>query len=522
MTLRKKLILLFSGLLAIVILLFGLVIFSVIRSTWIESVDSTLHETADQVISNSRSYPIREFGAPVKVGVILPQLDIFRASGVMVQAWSLQSDGTHEFGAASDNLGDFHDPLDANALDAETATYTIATVQGTDLRVFTSPIRVLGQERAFGSIQVAASMETINAATQKLALLMVLFAALAMLSSFVLGTWLSNQVLKPVEALTTAAASISSAKDLRIRLPLNGPMDELGRLTAVFNTMMDRIEHLFGVQQRLVADVSHELRTPLTTIRGNLDLAKRYGMDAESLEAIECESLRMQRLVNDLLLLARADNGSLTLDMNEVDLDSVLGEVQRDSRALTQGRDLRVRVEHLEPVRVKGNADRLKQLMLNLLTNAIKFTPDGGEIRLLLRVENGSAALRVTDTGVGIQPEDLPHIFYRFYRADHSRTRGQSEEGSGLGLAIAYWIAQAHGGTIEVESTPGKGTTFCIRLPLIQTDSQPATCIHTDEIPSTYSRLALQRLGFIYRKIGAPENATATPTQDALQLPELK
>jgi signal transduction histidine kinase len=517
MTIRKKLILLFSGLLAIVIMLFGLVIFSVIRSTWIETVDSTLRETTDQVISNSRSYPIREFGAPLRMGVILPQLNIFRASGVMVQAWSINTDGTREFGAASDNLGDFHDPLDTAALGSETATYTIANVQGTDLRVLTSPIRVLGEDRVFGSIQVAASMETINAATQKMALLMVLFAALAMFSAFMLGTWLSNLVLKPVEALTTAAASISSAKDLRIRLSWNGPMDELGRLTSVFNTMMDRIEHLFGVQQRLVADVSHELRTPITTIRGNLDLAKRYGMDAESLEAIECETQRMQRLVNDLLLLARADNGSLTLEMAEVDLDSILGDVQRDSRALIQGRDLRVQIDHLEAVRVKGNADRLKQLILNLLTNAIKFTPDGGEIRLSLRPEKGGAALRVTDTGVGIQPEDLPQIFYRFYRADHSRTRGQDTEGSGLGLAIAYWIAQAHGGTIEVESTPGMGTTFCIRLPLL---CAPPCTLH-ENATSSYSQLALQRLGFMNRKRILSATQTPAESREAVRLPEL-
>lgn len=139
MTIRKKLILLFSGLLAVVILAFSLVIFTVIRSTWIESVDSTLRETTEQVISNSRSYPIREFGAPVRMGVILPQLDIFRASGVLVQAWSLQADGTREFGAASDNLGDFRDPLDPRALGSESATYTTTRLQGTDLRVLTSP-----------------------------------------------------------------------------------------------------------------------------------------------------------------------------------------------------------------------------------------------------------------------------------------------------------------------------------------------------------------------------------------------
>jgi len=315
------------------------------------------------------------------------------------------------------------------------------------------------------------------------------------LASLGLGYWLSDQTLKPIEALTEAADNIATAKDLETRLNWNGPMDELGRLTVVFNRMMDRLEHLFTAQRRLVADVSHELRTPLTAIRGNLDLVKRYGMDDTSLEAMQSETARMSRMVDDLLLLARADYGNLTIEMSEIDLDTVVGEVFKEARILAKDRNLLVRIHQIEPVRLNGNADRLKQLLLNLVSNAIKFTPDGGQIGLALRHSGNEAILQVTDTGVGIEPEDLTHVFDRFYQADTSRTRVSNSGGAGLGLSIAKWIVEAHGGTIEVKSTPNVQTVFTVKLPISQ-----QTFPLVSEDGQSYSSMALQKLGLSRRK----------------------
>ncbi|MBZ0282745.1 MAG: HAMP domain-containing histidine kinase [Anaerolineae bacterium] len=498
MTIRRKLILLYSGLLALVILAFGLTTFAVIQSAWIESLDRDLTETAVQIKNNSRSYSIPEFGGTVRIRVELPQLDIFRASGVLVEAWSIGADGKPEFGAASDNLGDFRDPLDAQSLGADAPVYQNVRINNTELRVLTWPIRVIGQEGLFGNIQVAASLETVNQATRQLSFFMLGGGILAVLGSLALGWWLSNQTLNPIEAITEAADSISTAKDLGTRIPWNGPMDERGRLISVFNHMMDRLEHLFGAQQRLVADVSHELRTPLTAIRGNLDLARRYGMDTLSMEAIEDETARMQRLVNDLLTLARADFGGLTLDMTEIDVDTIVTEVFKEARLLATDRNLLIKITHIEPIRIKGNPDRLKQLLLNLVSNAIKFTPNGGQISFGLRREGDEAVLQVSDTGVGIQPEDLERIFDRFYQADSSRTRVHDGEGSGLGLSIAKWIAEAHGGTIGVQSTPSKETTFTVRVPVLP---QPPASPKTEDM--SYSTIALQMLGLSRRKRAA-------------------
>lgn len=468
MTIRKKLTLLYSGLLAGFIIVFSVVIYGVIRSAWLETVDSTLWETTEQVINNSRAYRVREFGSPTNITISLPELDVFRASGVGVQVWSDLERTQPTLAGVSANLSDYRRPLDPATLGTFASVYTSVLVSNMELRVLTRTVSVAGQTKPLYNIQVGASLETINSATEKLSVLMLVGGGLSVGISFVVGLWLTHQTMRPLEGIICAADSVSTEKDLQTRLPWAGPMDELGRLTSVFNHMMDRLEHLFGVQQRFVADVSHELRTPLTTIRGNLDLAKRYGMDAASLEAIESETDRMARMVNDLLLLARADYGGQTLDMAELDLDTVLMDVYRQAQILAKDRELQIRVTAIEPIRVVGNADRMKQLLLNLVNNAIHFTPDGGHIRLRLARVNDRAQLQVEDTGVGIAPEHLERIFDRFYQADSSRVRTQNgSSGTGLGLSIAQWIVQAHGGTIEVHSELNKGTTFTVTLPAL-------------------------------------------------------
>jgi two-component system, OmpR family, sensor kinase len=308
--------------------------------------------------------------------------------------------------------------------------------------------------------------------------------AAAVIVSDLDGTWLSRRALRPITNITAAAASIAKTDDLSTRLKWTGPQDEVGNLVSVFNDMMGRLQDLFSVQQRFVADVSHELRTPLTAIKGNVEIIRRYGMDEMSLEAIESETERMTRMVNDLLLLARADYGGLTLELEPLDLDTVALEAHQQARVLVKDRDITVALGRFEPVRVRGHADRMKQLLLNLLSNAIKFTPDGGRITLSLYPEGENAVLQVADTGIGIAEEDLKRIFERFWQADSSRVRGvqNTESSAGLGLAIVKWIVDAHDATIDVESEFGQGTAFTVKIPLLQSDK-------FGERPVTGSRL---------------------------------
>ncbi len=472
MTIRSKLILLYSGLLAIIIVAFGITLFAVTRWVLVSSVQNTLTDTAAQIWKYSQAYEIPVFGKPRIVVSFPDDLDFFRAPGVAVQVWQI---GNGDPVLLTSNLGDYSDPIDPDALmheqqnssdsDDINSRYSDVTVSGVQYHVLTFPYPVEGGRVV---IQAATSFEAVNQSSQGMFVFIVIATTIALIGSMVLGWMLANRVLKPIDDITRSALQITAAADLKTRLVWNGPMDEMGRLVSVFNRAMERLEHLFTVQQRFVADVSHELRTPLTAISGNVEIIKRYGMDQDSIDAIESEAKRMSRLVNDLLLLARADNGELKLNIGELDLDIVVGEAYREARILAKDRDLKVTVVDFEPVRIRGDADRLKQLLSNLLINAIKFTPDGGQIIINLRKTEHDAVLQVQDTGIGISPEDLQRIFDRFYQADESRVRLNNTEGAGLGLSIAQWIAQAHGGKIQVDSTVGEGTTFTVTIPHIE------------------------------------------------------
>jgi signal transduction histidine kinase len=230
--------------------------------------------------------------------------------------------------------------------------------------------------------------------------------------------------------------------------------------------MLTRIEQLFHAQQRFVADVSHELRSPLTAVRGNMDLLRRGAANdpeerAQVLGAIDSEVERMSRLVSDLLLLARSDSG-VTLEKHPVELDTLLLDVYR--QAQLTARSVRIALGAEDQAIVMGDRDRLKQVLLNLVDNAIKYTPAGGEVTLSLTKDDQWVRISVQDTGIGVAPEDVPHLFDRFYRVDKARSRDAG--GTGLGLAIAKSVVDAHGGRITVDSKAGQGSIFTVWLPL--------------------------------------------------------
>lgn len=469
MTLRKKLIFWYTSLLGIILILFGASLYWFTRLALINTVDESLKDTANLVILNGGVYTRSEFGAPDEVRIRVPQLDLFEASTMFIQVWEL--DDTPEVIGQSNNLRGYQmTPLDAAMLSAinsdnqdSAGILTNTMINGSVYRVLTQPFIFWGRKFA---VQTATSLATVNQASRELIIVIAAGMGFAMAGSAMMAMGFADRALKPIAQLTAAAARIAETDDLKTRLEYHGPPDEIGRMNSVFNQMMERLESLFHVQQRFVADVSHELRTPLTAIRGNLDLIKRYGADQESLDAIQSEAERMSRLVADLLLLARADYGGLTLDLAPLDLDTTISEVYREARVLAKDQNLTITIGDFDPVRVQGDADRLKQLFLNLVSNAIKFTPEGGSVTINLRRTYDDAVVEVIDTGIGIAEEDLKRIFDRFYQADPARVR--KGEGSGLGLSIARWITEAHGGRIKVTSEVGKGTTFIVFIPHIE------------------------------------------------------
>ena len=282
------------------------------------------------------------------------------------------------------------------------------------------------------------------------------------------GTFaVAGNALRPVADMTQVARAIAASRGFSRRVDEPARMDELGRLARTFNEMLSSLEEVYRSQQRFVADAAHELRTPLTAIQGNIDLMKRNPdmPAAEQIEAfsyLDSEARRLSRIVSELLTLARADAGQ-TLERRPVELDRVLLDALAELRPLVQ--DHRVELGEIEPVVVLGDPDRLKELILNLLDNSIKYTRTGGRISVALENEARGVILTVRDSGIGIGAGDLGHVFERFYRGDPARSRDPG--GSGLGLAIVDWIVDQHDGEITVDSTSGQGTTVTVRLPLL-------------------------------------------------------
>lgn len=285
-----------------------------------------------------------------------------------------------------------------------------------------------------------------------------------------LGWRLAAGALRPIAGITETARLIAASRsfDRQLRVD-NQAQDEVGRLAMTFNEMLASLRQAYERERQFVADASHELRAPLTTLLGNLDLLLRAWdrLPLEDRRAIladlQGETLRMKRLVEELLTLARADAGE-GLQRQPVELDRIALEVFRSFR--TQAREHVLRVEAFEPVLVKGDPDLLRGMAVELVDNALRYTPAGGSVTLSLTTRGGEALFSVTDTGMGIEAEALPFIFDRFYRADRARSRQSG--GTGLGLSIVRRIVEQHGGRVEVESQVGVGSRFTVYLPLLQ------------------------------------------------------
>ncbi|MFO7170751.1 MAG: ATP-binding protein, partial [Chloroflexota bacterium] len=325
---------------------------------------------------------------------------------------------------------------------------------------------VTKEPEVVGVAQIARAMDETEMALNIFAYALLGGGVVVLLAAARGGTWLTRAAFRPIDEIAATAQSIVHAEDLSRRVPVPAAQDELQRLTITINDLLARMEALFSAQRRFIADVSHELRTPLAAMQGNLDvLARGAARDpellAESIADMRREAARLIRMTNDLLLLARSDTG-FELHREPVELDTLLLEVHRELRPLAGEVTLAIGEE--DQAVVLGDRDRIKQALLNLGINAIQHTPAGGTVTLGLSRQGEWAALTVADSGTGIAPEDLPHIFDRFYRADQSRSRNRG--GAGLGLAIVRWVAEVHGGRVTVSSVPGSGSTFTLLLPL--------------------------------------------------------
>jgi heavy metal sensor kinase len=317
-------------------------------------------------------------------------------------------------------------------------------------------------------IQVGEPMGDFFEAIARFRTAMLIAIPLLLLVATAGGYWMSTRALAPVDQITRAAQNITG-HDLSTRVEVPQTGDEMQRLAETMNAMLRRIESAFLRITHFTADASHELRTPVALIRTQAELALRKSRSAteyrEALEEILTESEHTSRLIENLMLLARADAGTEALKLERLDAAELAKSVFARGRTLAEAKSVKWNDEISNgAVWIQADALALSRLLLILIDNSVKYTPANGQIRVGVRGNNGSAVIEVQDTGIGISAEDLPHIFERFYRADKARSRESG--GAGLGLSIGQWIAKAHGGEITVQSSPGGGSVFRVRIPV--------------------------------------------------------
>ncbi|HYR71350.1 MAG TPA: heavy metal sensor histidine kinase [Candidatus Acidoferrum sp.] len=459
LSIRTRLTLWYSGLLLVILAAIGALSYSWLRRTVHQDLDASLLTVARAIRdTGAPDRPEREVEALLRE-MLGPELydKFFRL---------LDPEGRpHPFGSRP--RGDAL-PLSAAArARAARGESTLETVPGPGaepLRVFTMPIVRNG--RVVDIVQVGTSVRRAEAVLDRylhtLLVLIPLGVGLAALG----GAVIARAALRPVDEMTRTARRIT-AEDLSRRVERPGTGDEMERLALTLNGMLARLEAAFTQTRRFAADAAHELRTPLAALRGGIEVALRAERTPEEYRRVLASSLeeveRLIRLAEDLLLLSRSSAGP-DVTRAPVDLEPLLLDVFDVGARLGQGAGVSVRTDAMASATVRGDATALRRALLNLIENAIKYTPPGGKVELGLTTGDGLAVITVSDTGIGLDPADADRIFEPFVRLDAARARDTG--GAGLGLAIARSIAVAHGGTLTVESRPGAGSRFVLRLPL--------------------------------------------------------
>ncbi|OGP90861.1 MAG: hypothetical protein A2157_05285 [Deltaproteobacteria bacterium RBG_16_47_11] len=482
-SLRFKLTLWYVFILGILLIAFSSFLYLTLSKSLYRDVDNKLRSLAELIASESAS-PLSKFGFG-NIDQALEASMNLRPIGKFIQVL----DESGRIGRKSDNLRNVQLPISLNALkNASMGLITFETnrsFSNAPLRIVTLP--VAEKDHTMRIVQVASSLEDVEDALNTLLLILLITVPSALIMASLGGQFLGYKALKPVDQITQTARMITS-QNLNQRIPPPKVKDEISRLAETFNEMITRLDQSFRQIKQFSSDASHELKTPLTILRGEVEVTLRKERTSFEYQQILRSNLeeidRMTQIVDDLLLLSRADNGEIRLNQNEMNLSEILREIVPQAHILTQSKNLHIQTSiPEEKVRILGDHLRIRELFLNLIENAIKYTEEGGRIAIHLSRDNatssneegkerlegggrGFAEIKVTDTGIGIAKEDQERIFDRFFRVDKARSRGQG--GSGLGLSICKWIAEAHQGKISVESDLGRGSTFIIRLPLHQ------------------------------------------------------
>jgi two-component system OmpR family sensor kinase len=462
MPLRLRLTLWYGSTLALVLIVFSVVLYNVTARSLRDAVDQSLEETANTAV---RSLEERGFLPLIDEEELLSQFPELARIDKFFQIFSPSGTIT----LRSPNIKQHEVPLSRTALETtfsgksifESAKYP----KEPPLRLVSVPIMYRGT--LLYIVQVGTSMESIEDTLRRLLLVLLVTMPIALAVSLASGWFLAGRALRPVDAITLAAQRIA-AGDLSQRLTVSTSPDEIGRLASMFNDMIGRLDVSFRQIRQFTSDASHELRTPLTVMKGETELVLRRPRPLSDYQSVLESNLeeidRMTRIVDELLFLSRADMGEVRMETLPVGLESLVEDIHRQATLLGQDRNIAVTLGTVMPAVVQGDELRLRELLLNLVENAIKYSHPNGKVEISLVAEGSYARLSVRDQGIGIAPDDLSRIFHRFFRTDGARAH--TKKGTGLGLAICTWIADSHKGRIDVTSEPGIGSTFTVTLPL--------------------------------------------------------
>lgn len=457
MSIRLRLTLLYSLILAATLVVFGVALYFTVARVTLNVVTRSLRNQAPPVVRIRPFRPGNFDFPPVRFAEPDTYMQVVAPDGEVIDR--------------SSNLGTYRLPVSNATLQAGLNGRTHTRIAATDngrLLLYSQPL--VSDGRVVGLVQLGRSLVDYDQSLSTLRRILLIVGGVVTVGAFGVGWVLAGAGLQPIHRITQTAQAIGAQRDFERRVDYTGPADEVGELATTFNAMLSELEDSYRqlevalqVQRRFVADASHELRTPLTTVRGNLELLRRQPpISAEDRAAVltdvveECD--RLIRLVSDLLVLARADAGR-PLHRERVSVKPLVEHVCRQAQLL--GPDKVIDCAVVDDVDVLGDEDALKQVVLSLVDNALKYTPIGGTIALETNVDGDEVALSVRDTGPGIHPTARDHIFERFYQSDGARAGA----GFGLGLAIAKALTEAQGGAICVESEIGTGSVFTVRLP---------------------------------------------------------
>jgi two-component system, OmpR family, sensor kinase len=462
MPLRLRLTLWYGSALALILITFSTILYFVTARNLRDAVDQSLEETAEAAV---RSLEERGFLPLIDEEELMSQFPELARIDKFFQIFSPSGTIT----IRSPNVKQHEVPLSRQALEVAFSGHTIFESarypKEPPLRLISVPIIYRGN--LLYIVQVGTSLESVEQTLNRLLLVLLVTMPLALAVSLAGGWFLAGRALRPVDAITLAAQRIAGG-DLTQRLNVPSSADEIGRLAATFNNMIARLDTSFRQIRQFTSDASHELRTPLTVMKGETELALRRPREASDYTVVLESNLeeidRMTRIVDELLFLSRADMGEVKMEHLPVQLQELLEDIHRQASLLGQEREIQVVPGKMTPAVVLGDELRLRELFLNLVDNAVKYSRPGGKVEIALTTESGHAEVSITDEGIGISREDQTKIFDRFYRTDEARTH--TKKGTGLGLSICAWIVESHHGRIEVQSEVGHGSTFTVRLPL--------------------------------------------------------